>query len=214
MTCHNCGSDEHLVARCPQKGQGKGGSSSMVNFLTTGDVRHNGSGGLMAEASTSSSVPPWQQEELLYEPPLRTSHGYVTTHYPAEDHEEHVSSSPTFTEQDVSSIGDSSGGFVLAPVQQDPLQASDPWAGQSTGPRRTTSNLLQGLWDRWGPTTPTPADVTPQTYGPARSQPRSHSAPAETRSTVWSPDVIRAHRGGIPSAATPTAPSRLSLIHI
>ena len=33
MTCHNCGSDEHLVARCPQKGQGKGVPPSMVNFL-------------------------------------------------------------------------------------------------------------------------------------------------------------------------------------
>ena len=65
MTCHNCGSDEHLVARCPQEGQGKGGPPSMVNFLSTGAVDQNGSGGLSAEASASSTLPPWQQEELL-----------------------------------------------------------------------------------------------------------------------------------------------------
>ena len=111
-------------------------------------------------------------------------------------------------------MGDSSGGFVLASSQQDPLQSSDPWAGHSSGPRRTATSLLQGQWDRWGPTTPTPADVTQQTYGPARSQPRPHSAPAETRTTMWSPDATAAPRGGMSNATTPAAPSRSTPIPV
>ena len=186
----------------------------MANFLSTSAVGLNGGGSPLAEASASTTVPPWQQEELLYEPPLRASHGFVTTHYTEGGHEDHITSFPTFTEQEESSMGDSSGGFVLASSQQDPLQSSDPWAGQSSGPIRTATSLLQGLWDRWGPTTPTSADVTQQTYGPARSQPRPHSDPAETRTTMWSPDATAAPQGGMSNATTPAAPSRSTPIPV
>ena len=98
----------------------------MVNFLSTSAVGLNGGGSPLAEASASSTLPPWQQEELLYEPPLRASHGFVTTHYTEGGHEDHITSFPTFTEQEESSMGDSSGGFVLASSQQDPLAIFGP----------------------------------------------------------------------------------------
>ena len=70
MTCHGCNSDEHLVSQCPQKGKGKGGSQSMVNLW----VADQGSGSQLAEAS---QAPPWMHDDLLFEPPMTSSHGYV-----------------------------------------------------------------------------------------------------------------------------------------
>ena len=32
MKCHNCGSEDRLVARCPQKGRGKGGKTKGIDF--------------------------------------------------------------------------------------------------------------------------------------------------------------------------------------
>ena len=53
MRCHECQSDEHLVARCPLKGKGKGGPS-MVNFWSTGALADRGSESQLAGASQSA----------------------------------------------------------------------------------------------------------------------------------------------------------------
>ena len=165
----------------------------MVNFLSSSSVDPNGSGSTSGDTSRNSVAPPWQQEELLYEPPMGASHGFVTTHYVRIEEGDQAESFPTFTN---SSVGDSSGDFVIATSRQDPLQTSDPWAGRRSAPGRTAAHLLQGLWDRYN----RPAGTAPSSYGPARSQTRAQSAPAEARAAAT-------RRSGPSEAATPAAPT-------
>ena len=94
MKCHECNSEDHLVSQCPLKGKGKGGGSpSMVNFWSTGASADQGSGSQSVDAPQSAftarrlqaaeipteTSPPWLSEDLLYEPPMTTSLGYVQT---------------------------------------------------------------------------------------------------------------------------------------
>ena len=126
----------------------------------------------------------------------------MATHNSAEDRGDHISSFPTFMEQEDSSPEDPSGGLVLASTQRSRSRASGPLAGQDPRSRAVVTDLPQGVCDHEEPMVLPPADATPQTYGTAMMQPRLHSAPAETRSAWLSPDVILTHRGGIPNAAT------------
>ena len=200
MKCHECNSDEHLVSQCPLKGKGKGGGSpSMVNFWSTGTSADQGSGSQQADAPQSAftasrlqaaerpteTSPPWLSEDLLYEPPMTTSLGYVQTPYPMAGHGDHAAAFPAFSEQDESCASDPNGGLSMTSSHRDPLQSTDPWAGQSTAaaPGPPPVSVLRGMWERWRPSASSVSNRVPRSYGPARTPQRAHSAPAEARAS-------------------------------
>ena len=96
---------------------------------------------------------------------------------------------------------------------RDPLQSTDPWAGQSTAtaPGPPPVSVLRGMWERWRPSASSASNRVPRSYGPARTPQRAHSAPAEARA---SPNVqwhtpaemetlLRNAPSNTPPAATP-----------
>ena len=165
MCIRDSNSDEHLVARCPLKGKGKGGGSPiMVNFWSTGTSADYGSGSQQADAPQSAftasrlqaaevpteTSPPWLSEDLLFETPMTSNLGYVQTLYSTSSHDDHAAIFPAFSEHDESCASDPTGGLSMTSTHHDPLQSTDPWAGQSTaatsGPPPVS--VLRGMWER------------------------------------------------------------------
>ena len=82
----------------------------MVNFWSTGTSADQGSGSQQADAPQSAftasrlqaaeipteTSPPWLSEDLLYEPPITTSLGYVQTLYSTSSHGDHAAAFPAF----------------------------------------------------------------------------------------------------------------------
>ena len=99
----------------------------------------------------------------------------------------------------------------MAATHRDPLQSTDPWAGQSTaatsGPPPVS--VLRGMWERWRPSASSVSNTAPRSYGPARTPQRAHSAPAEARtspSVQWhTPAAMETLLHNAPSNTPPVA---------
>ena len=106
MKCHNCGSEEHLVARCPQKGSGKGGKSRGIDFT--------------AFASPGEGDPADALGDRVFAEPTLAPWGDFAFHY---------GEAPSYDSFMVNGADDRSG---LGPWSQ----GTDPWLrGPFTGPR-------------------------------------------------------------------------------
>ena len=79
MACHGCGSTEHLIARCPAKGKGKGnGPPSPFAAVVTGV--ESAPSGESRETEPTAVAPPWDFSDLVFEAPFAGS--YIWVHYP------------------------------------------------------------------------------------------------------------------------------------
>ena len=109
----------------------------------------------------------------------------MQTPYSTASHGDHAAAFPAFSEQDESCSSDPNGGLSMMSSHRDPLQSTDPWAGQSTAaaPGPPPVSVLRGMWERWRPSATSTSNRVPRSYGPARTPQRAHSAPAEARAS-------------------------------
>ena len=214
MTCHGCGSDQHLIGKCPQKGKGKGGPPSLftgwgmrgrgsqvadatmqppsrsrfppveASLLGATPVNMPSSVGL--PSAPASEAPPWTHGDLRLGAPVTapTATGYGYMNLMAAGRADY---SPNAFPVIADALdAHPTGGLHMGGLLADPMQNStaDPWAGRSAGPQRPAP-VSSNLWHQWRPTSDTGL-----LYGPHRSGPsRAHSAPAESRSSPWASDA-------------------------
>ena len=128
MTCHGCGSETHLIAKCP-KGKGKGSPSTFGGVawqVTPLDTTWAGESQLAATSfevptftPAESSPPPWGDSDLLFDAPQVEYIGGFGSY-------------PVISGADPSATDDPGGGFTresqsAEPRLQDPFQQPGGW---------------------------------------------------------------------------------------
>ena len=83
MKCHECGSDEHLIARCPQKGAGRGTmfTGAVSTPWTFGPSQSSGIRAYHAEEGPGYTMdrqqPPWSEDDFMCAPAVNVSGHFV-----------------------------------------------------------------------------------------------------------------------------------------